>query len=101
VNTPRAIAGESGGAIYTWETGAANNIGAKILDVSGGGCPISAILSVSASDATPSGSLGMSVGLPASAALTTTYTGHFGYQDLMRLIRERFGLESSESEICL
>jgi hypothetical protein len=88
------------GAGIGYVPGAPNNISGQTLDINGGAGPISGTLSASLSDASLSGSLGVSAGLPVTAALTTTRTGHFGYQDVKGFIHEHFGSKTSAENAC-
>ncbi|WP_244361672.1 RHS repeat-associated core domain-containing protein [Burkholderia pseudomallei] len=88
------------GAGLGYVPGSSDNISGQTLDINAGGGPVSGTLSASLSDGTPSGSLGVSVGLPVTAALTTTFTGHYGYQDVKKFIQKHFGPKSSAGNPC-
>lgn len=77
------------GASVGYVPGGSNNISGQTVDLNAGAL-IGGTLSASISDLTPSGSLGISAGLP-TAALTTTRTEHFGYKDVAKFFHGLFG----------
>ena len=87
------------GAGVTYVPGPSSNISGTTVDINGSAGILSGSLSGDVNHLSGSGSLDLSAGLP-GAALTTTHTVHFGYQDFMKLIHHYFGPKRSRKDLC-